>query len=101
MDILLSPEEKAFKEYCRNFAKGKLIRIAEKYGETADIPRELVEAMAGAGFSNFSFRKNWGERGQGLTHLFSQRAIGGGLLPCGCDVGHAGTGQLPHSLRRK
>jgi len=48
MDLMLSAQEKDFKEYCRKFAREEVIPIAEKYGETEDIPEEMVTAMAKA-----------------------------------------------------
>ena len=32
MDLMLSAQEKDFKEHCRKFAREKMIPIAEKYG---------------------------------------------------------------------
>jgi acyl-CoA dehydrogenase len=50
MDFMLSAEDRKFRDYCRNFAREKIIPISEKYGETDEIPKELVAAMGGAGF---------------------------------------------------
>ncbi len=46
MDILLSIDHKRFKEECRIFAQNKIAPLAAKYGETDDIPGELVRTMA-------------------------------------------------------
>ena len=48
MDILLSPDHKRFKEECRIFSRDKIAPLAAKYGETDDIPAELIRTMADA-----------------------------------------------------
>ena len=48
MDILLSPDYKRLKEECRIFSRDKIAPLAAKYGETDDIPAELVRTMADA-----------------------------------------------------
>ena len=45
MNIMLSEDEKRFKDSCMKFAKEKLYPLSKKYGETADIPKELVETI--------------------------------------------------------
>jgi alkylation response protein AidB-like acyl-CoA dehydrogenase len=48
MDILLSEDQKRFKEECRIFAEKEIAPLAAKYGETDDIPGEVIRAMADA-----------------------------------------------------
>lgn len=48
MDILLSADQRRFKQECRVFAEEKIAPLAAKYGETDDIPGELIRAMADA-----------------------------------------------------
>lgn len=48
MDSLLSPDHKRFKEECRIFGRDKIAPLAARYGETDDIPAELVRTMADA-----------------------------------------------------
>jgi alkylation response protein AidB-like acyl-CoA dehydrogenase len=48
MDILLSEDQKRLKEECRIFAEKEIAPLAAKYGETDDIPGEVIRAMADA-----------------------------------------------------
>ena len=96
MDILLSPEEKAFKADCRNFAREKLIRIAEKYGETADIPRELVEAMAEAGLFKLLVPEDLGGKGvKALPICLAREQLAGVYCPADVTLAMQGLGSYP------
>ncbi len=63
MDILLSAEQKKFKEECRRFAEKEIVPLATKYGETDDIPGELIRAMADAGLFRLLVPGEMGGRG--------------------------------------
>jgi alkylation response protein AidB-like acyl-CoA dehydrogenase len=96
MDILLSPEEKAFKEDCRNFAREKLIPIAEKYGETVDIPRELVEAMAEAGLFKLFVPEELGGKGvKALPICLAREQLAGVYCPADVTLAMQGLGSYP------
>jgi hypothetical protein len=45
---MLSDEQKSFKEHYRRFASEKLTLTSKKYGQTDDIPSEMIKVMANA-----------------------------------------------------
>ncbi|HBB16140.1 MAG TPA: acyl-CoA dehydrogenase [Syntrophus sp. (in: bacteria)] len=63
MDILLSADQRRFKEECRIFAENEIAPLAAKYGETDDIPGELVRAMADAQLFRLLVPEETGGRG--------------------------------------
>jgi acyl-CoA dehydrogenase len=63
MDILLSAEQKKFKEECRRFAEKEIAPLAAKYGETDDIPGELIRVMADAQLFRLLVPKEMGGKG--------------------------------------
>jgi len=96
MDLMLSAEEKKFKEYCRKFAREKLVPIMEKYGETADIPKELVKAMADAELFRLLLPEDLGGKGvKALPICLAREELAG--IYCLADVTLAmqGLGSYP------
>ena len=63
MDILLSADQRRFKEECRIFAENEIAPLAAKYGETDDIPGELVRVMADAQLFRLLVPEETGGRG--------------------------------------
>src|SRR3989339_1045532 len=63
MDILLSADQRRFKEECRIFAENEIAPLAAKYGETDDIPGELVRVMADAQLFQLLVPEETGGRG--------------------------------------
>jgi acyl-CoA dehydrogenase len=68
MDIMLNSEDKKLKEHFRLFAHEKIAPLAEKYGETDDIPKELVQVMADDGIFKLLLPKELG--GEGVRSLW-------------------------------
>jgi alkylation response protein AidB-like acyl-CoA dehydrogenase len=96
MDLMLSAEEKAFKEGCRRFAREKLIPISEKYGETDDIPGELVEAMAKAGLFKLLVPKELGGEGvKALPICLAREQLAGIYCPADVTLAMQGLGSYP------
>jgi acyl-CoA dehydrogenase len=96
MDLMLSPDEKSFKQYCRSFAEEKLILISERYGETDDIPEELVKAMAEAGFFKLLVPENLGGRGvKALPICLAREELAGVYCPADVTLAMQGLGSYP------
>ena len=85
MDLLLSEEQLIFKDYCRRFAEEKLIPISEKYGETDDIPKEMVKEMADAGFFRLFLPAEMGGKDVWVTPICLAREQIAGIY-CPADV---------------
>jgi len=96
MDIMLNAEEKAFKENCLSFCRQKLTTIAERYGETADIPTELIESMAEAGFFELLIPEELGGQGvKALRICLAREALSGFYCPADVTLAMQGLGSYP------
>jgi alkylation response protein AidB-like acyl-CoA dehydrogenase len=96
MDLMLSAEERSYKEYCRRFAREKLIPLSEKYGETDDIPPELVRTMAEAGIFKLILPADLG--GQGVNALpicLAREEMAGIYCPADVTLAMQGLGSYP------
>jgi acyl-CoA dehydrogenase len=93
---MLSAEEKDFKAHCRNFARERLIPISEKYGETEDIPRELIQAMAGAGLFRLFVPQELGGSGvKALPICLAREELAGVYCPADVTLAMQGLGSYP------
>lgn len=96
MDFMLSTKEMEFKKYCREFARQKLIPISEKYGETEEIPKELVQAMAEAGFFKLLLPEDLGGRGvKALPICLAREELAGVYCPADVTLAMQGLGSYP------
>jgi len=96
MDVMLSAEEIEFKKYCRQFARGKVLPISEKYGETEEIPKELVKAMADAGLFNLLLPEDLGGRGvKALPICLAREELAGIYCPADVTLAMQGLGSYP------
>ena len=96
MDLMLSAQEKDFKEYCRKFAREKVTPIAEKYGETDDIPKELVTAMAKAGLFQLFLPEDLGGKGvRALPICLAREELAGVYCPADVTLAMQGLGSYP------
>jgi len=85
MDFMLSTDNKAFKAYCREFAREKILPISEKFGETSEMPSELVQAMAEADFFKLLLPESLGGQGIKVLNICLAREILAGAY-CQADV---------------
>ena len=96
MNVMLSAEEIEFKKYCRNFAREKVIPISEKYGETEEIPKELVKAMADAGLFKLLLPEDLGGRGvKALPICLAREELAGIYCPADVTLAMQGLGSYP------
>jgi len=96
MDFMLSDEEKRFKEDCRRFANEKLVPMAERFGETADVPKELVKAMAEAGFFRLLLPEDLGGKGvKALPVCLAREELAGVYCPADVTLAMQGLGSYP------
>jgi acyl-CoA dehydrogenase len=96
MDIMLTPEDRKFKEYVRLFAHEKVTPIAEKYGETDDIPKELVKAMADARIFKLLLPKDMGGEGvRSLLICLAREQLAGVYCPADVTLAMQGLGSYP------
>jgi acyl-CoA dehydrogenase len=96
MDLMLSAEEKKIKEYCRKFAREKVIPISKKYGETDDIPKELVKAMADAELFKLLLPEDLGGKGvKALPICLAREELAGVYCPADVTLAMQGLGSYP------
>ncbi len=99
MDLLLSEEQLKFKEYCRRFAAEKLVPISQRYGETDEIPQEMVKEMAEAGFFELFLPPELGGKGAMVTPLcLAREQIAGVYCPADVTLAMQGLGSYPIRL---
>jgi len=96
MDFMLSEDNKAFKTYCQEFVKKKILPISVKYGETCEMPSELVQAMAEAEFFKLLVPECFG--GQGIKALkicIAREILSGAYCPADVLLAMQGLGSYP------
>ena len=99
MDLMLSDQEKDFAASCREFAREKLRPLAEKYGETDEVPREMVEAMAKAGLFELLLPVDLGGPGvKALPLSLAREAFAGVWCPADVTLAMQGLGSYPIAL---
>jgi len=96
MDILLTEEDKKFQHHCKTFSREKLLPLAEKYGETADVPGELVRAMADAELFKILIPKELGGSGvNALKICLAREQLAGVYCPADVTLAMQGLGSYP------
>lgn len=96
MDLMLSAEEIEFKKYCRQFAREKVLPISQRYGETEEIPKELVKAMADAQLFKLLLPEDLGGRGvKALPICLAREELAGVYCPADVTLAMQGLGSYP------
>lgn len=96
MDILLSPDQRQFKEECRIFAETRIAPLAEKYGETDDIPGELIRAIADAQLFRLLVPEEMGGRGvRSMPICLVREQLAGVYCPADVTFAMQGLGSYP------
>jgi acyl-CoA dehydrogenase len=96
MDFILSADDKAFKAYCQEFTRKKILPISAKYGETSEMPSELVQAMAEADFFKLLLPEDLG--GQGIKAIkicLAREILAGAYCPADVLLAMQGLGSYP------
>ncbi|MCF8111115.1 MAG: acyl-CoA dehydrogenase family protein [Desulfobacteraceae bacterium] len=96
MDVMLSEQDRNFRDFCRDFAKQKLAAAAEKYGETDDVPRDMVKDMADAGlFKLYVPESLGGSRFSSLRVCLAREEMAGIYCPADVTMAMQGLGSYP------
>jgi len=96
MDSMLSQTQREFKEYCRKFAQEKVMPVAEEFGETDDIPEQLIEEMAQAGFFKLLVPEEMGGGGAKATPIcLAREQLAGAYCPADVTLAMQGLGSYP------
>ena len=96
MELLLSSDQMDFKRYCRDFARDHLEPLAEKHGETDQVPRDMVARMAEAGFFNLLAPEDLGGRGiKAVPICLAREAFAGVYCPADVTLAMQGLGGYP------
>jgi alkylation response protein AidB-like acyl-CoA dehydrogenase len=96
MDILLSADQKKFKQECRIFVEKEIAPLAAKYGETDDIPGEVIRAMADAGLFRLLVPEEQGGRGvRSMPVCLVREQLAGVYCPADVTFAMQGLGSYP------
>ncbi len=96
MDILLSADQKRFKEECRIFAQKEIVPLAEKYGETDEIPGELVRTLADARLFRLMVPEELGGTGvKSMPICLVREQLAGVYCPADVTFAMQGLGSYP------
>lgn len=99
MDLMLTDRERQFAASCREFARQKLVPLAQKYGETDEVPRDMVQAMAEAGLFRLLLPADLGGPGvKALPLSLAREAFAGVWCPADVTLAMQGLGSYPVTL---
>ena len=93
---MLSPEDLAYQEHCRQYAATELVEIEKKYGEINEVPEELRRSMANAGLFKHSIPAEYGGDGVSATRIcLAREALAGVYGPADVTLAMQGLGSFP------
>ena len=96
MDTMLSPEDIAYQESCRQYAAAELVEIEKKYGETNEVPEELRRSLADAGLFKHIIPAEYGGDGVSATRICLAREVLAGVYgPADVTLAMQGLGAFP------
>ncbi len=99
MDLMLSQKEKDFAASCRAFARDKLAALARRHGETDEVPRDMVKAMAQEGLFELLLPEDLGGPGvKALWLSLAREAFAGVWCPADVTLAMQGLGSYPITL---
>jgi acyl-CoA dehydrogenase len=93
---MLSPEDLAYQESCRQYADTELAEIEKKYGETDEVPDELRRSMANAGLFKNAIPVEYGGAGVSATRIcLAREVLAGRYGPADVTLAMQGLGSYP------
>jgi len=93
---MLSPEDIAYQESCRQYAAAELVEIEKKYGETNEVPEELRRSLADAGLFKHIIPAEYGGDGVSATRICLAREVLAGVYgPADVTLAMQGLGAFP------
>ncbi|MBW1801823.1 MAG: acyl-CoA dehydrogenase family protein [Deltaproteobacteria bacterium] len=96
MDFMLSEEDRRFKHFCQDFAREKLVPFSLKYGETSNVPRDMVAEMESAGIFELLLPEELGGKGvRSLPVCLAREAFAGVYCPADVTLAMQGLGGYP------
>ncbi len=96
MDVMLSEKDRKFRDFCKDFAKDRLAAAAEKYGETDEVPRDMVKDMANAGlFKLYVPESLGGNKMSALKVCLAREEMAGIYCPADVTMAMQGLGSYP------
>lgn len=99
MDCMLTDQDRRFRDHCRRFAQEVLAPLAQKYGETQDVPLELVAEMARAGLFTLLLPQELGGPGvRALPICLAREELAGVYCPADVTLAMQGLGGYPIHL---
>lgn len=63
MDFDLSIETKELKEFCQKFCQKELLEISKRFGETSEVPSQMIKAMSEKGLFKYLIPLEYGGKG--------------------------------------
>jgi acyl-CoA dehydrogenase len=96
MHTLLSPEDRAFQERCRRYAREDLAPLARRLGEINVVPEELRKSLAQSGLYGPVFPTEYGGIGvSALRICLAREAVAGVYGPADTTLAMQGLGGYP------
>ncbi|CAB1081026.1 Acyl-CoA dehydrogenase [Olavius algarvensis Delta 1 endosymbiont] len=96
MDTMLSPEDLAYQESCRQYADTELVEIEKRYGETNEVPEELRRSLVAAGLFKHIIPAEYGGDGVSATRICLAREVLAGVYgPADVTLAMQGLGAFP------
>ena len=93
---MLSSEDLAYQESCRQYAAAELVEIKKKYGEINEVPVDLRRSMADAGLFKHIVPVEYGGDGVSATRICLAREVLAGVYgPADVTLAMQGLGSFP------
>ena len=96
METMLCAEDRAYQDTCRAYAEGELAELERKYGEVYDVPDELRQSLAKAGFFRYLIPEAYGGDGVSAVRICLAREVLAGVYgPADVTLALQGLGSQP------